>query len=119
MKTESEVERKFKEICQGLGWPCIKLQTTSVSGIPDRMVLLGKGRVAYVELKKETGKLSRIQKHVIAKLRAQGYCCLVGSDPIGLAYSLAFNFMELDLWLKSGPPEAIKRQPSDLLSGCW
>lgn len=68
---ESSIEYSFRIKCLKNGWDCIKI--VDVKGFPDRMVLFGDGRVAFVELKNEVGKLSKIQEHMHGHLRAGSY----------------------------------------------
>lgn len=42
------------------------------AGVPDRIVLLPRGRVVFVELKQEDGRLSRLQRWQHARLRDLG-----------------------------------------------
>ena len=50
----------------------MKVQST-VSGLPDRCVFLGQGRVVFAELKQTHGKLSPIQKAIHSRLLVRGY----------------------------------------------
>jgi len=59
---ESALEGYFRKRVRGMGAMTIKLAPT-VRGIPDRLVIMPKGRFALVELKTERGRLSEIQKH--------------------------------------------------------
>lgn len=68
---ERNIEKKFRAAIVAKGGLCIKL--VGFAGIPDRMVLLPGGRLRFVELKTETGKLSKVQIAVHAKLRALGF----------------------------------------------
>lgn len=56
-----------------LGGLSIKLVSPSLVGLPDRMLLLGGGRVVFVELKKEGKKPSKIQTFVQKKLSSLGF----------------------------------------------
>ena len=69
---ESHVERKFSQGCKNQGCFAMKVQST-VSGLPDRCVFLGQGRVVFVELKQTHGKLSPIQKAIHSRLLVRGY----------------------------------------------
>lgn len=63
---ESALEKYFRqEVLKHGGWT-IKL--TGTAGIPDRLVMLPGGRVVFVELKTDVGRLSKIQKAVHRKL---------------------------------------------------
>ena len=53
---ESKIERYFIKECKKKGWLPLKFVSPSMSGLPDRMVLLPGGRVSFVELKAEGEK---------------------------------------------------------------
>jgi hypothetical protein len=65
---ERSLERWLSRYCEKQGFICIKL--TFFVGIPDRMVLMPKGKVVFLELKTKAGKptsaqiwwLERLQK---------------------------------------------------------
>lgn len=71
---ERSAEAKFREgVKNRLHGLAIKLIPT-ISGIPDRLAILPRGRVVFVELKRESGgTLSEIQKVQISRLRAKGH----------------------------------------------
>ncbi len=67
---ESNLERYFRiEVKKRGGW-AIKFR--GVAGIPDRLVILPGGRIVWVELKTEKGRVSKIQKAIHRKLLAMG-----------------------------------------------
>lgn len=70
---ERNVEKKLVEKVKRLGGEAVKFVSPSSRGWPDRIVLLPEGRVAFVELKTDTGVLSEIQKHRIATLQKLGH----------------------------------------------
>ena len=75
---ESEIEghfkrcfdRKFKKPFRGL---CLKLTTPGFIGVPDRLILLSGGIVAFAELKNTGKKERKRQEYVQKKLRALGF----------------------------------------------
>lgn len=69
---ESRVEARLTRGVKALGGLCWKFVSPGTAGVPDRIVLLPGGRVALVELKQETGRLSKIQKARNAELAAVG-----------------------------------------------
>jgi len=73
MTTEKRNEKKLREACKKLGGIAVKLYTLSLTGLPDRMVLMPGGRVWFVELKSERGKLSAMQDFVHRFLRNLGF----------------------------------------------
>lgn len=75
MASEAALERRFCRMAKERGAWAVKLQ--SVTGIPDRILLLPGGEVAFVELKTPTGELSAAQKRTIRRLRKMGFSCFV------------------------------------------
>lgn len=69
---EKQVERKLVEGVKRLGGRALKWVSPGTVGVPDRTVLLPGGRVVFVELKTETGRLSSAQKIQLAKLSSLG-----------------------------------------------
>jgi hypothetical protein len=58
---ESALEQRFFKLVREAGGIAIKLMPTH-AGVPDRLVLWPGGRSALVELKTETGSVSKVQK---------------------------------------------------------
>ena len=46
---EKYIEQKLVSEVKKRGGICLKLASTGLDGIPDRLVLMAKGRVAFVE----------------------------------------------------------------------
>lgn len=61
MVRERTVEQHLVAALKCIKVPCIKFQPDHMRGMPDRMVLLPDGRVIWVELKTQGGKLEPIQ----------------------------------------------------------
>jgi len=55
----------------------IKLNSTSLSGLPDRLVLLPQGLIFFVELKSPTGRLRPTQKVLHRVLKNLGFTVYV------------------------------------------
>ena len=51
----------------------LKFTSPSVAGVPDRIVLLPTGKIYFVELKREDGKLSPIQNYVFKQFEKLGF----------------------------------------------
>lgn len=79
MILESSIEKSLLRWCQQRGFPCMKLQ--GPVGWPDRTVLLGKGRMVFIELKQPGGRVSPHQRYWLERLMQMGYVA-------GVAYSL-------------------------------
>ena len=69
---EKRVEQALKKRVEELGGVCWKWTSPGRAGVPDRVCLSPDGRVVFVELKSETGHVSKIQQAVIQKMK--GMC---------------------------------------------
>jgi hypothetical protein len=76
---ERRVEKTFNQAIRGRGGWAIKL-LPSVSGLPDRLVLLPGGRVIFAELKAPTGTVEPHQTVVHRRLRSLGFTVVVLSS---------------------------------------
>lgn len=81
MVDERDVESALVELVGRLGGLCLKLDSSTMKGIHDRLVLLPRGRVWFVELKRPDGgrrsPLQRIRAKQIERLGFPQAC--VGS----------------------------------------
>lgn len=68
---ESKIEEYLKNEVGKYSGLCLKF-TSSVSGVPDRIVILPENRIYFVELKNEQGKLSVPQKYLHKKFKRLG-----------------------------------------------
>ena len=87
---EKDVEAYLRKKVEGLkGW-CLKIPAVYHEGIPDRLVILPKGKIVFVELKRPRGgKLSPMQKYTIGKLK-----------DLGCKVYILKNYKEIDAMLK-------------------
>lgn len=58
---ESKIEKRLKREVEKLGGLSLKFTSPGMAGVPDRLVLLPKGRIAFVELKAPGKKLRPLQ----------------------------------------------------------
>ena len=72
MREASIEHRLFTGVKKAGGW-ALKFTSPGHAGVPDRIVLLPEGRLIFVELKKETGKLTPLQIETHNKLRNLGF----------------------------------------------
>jgi hypothetical protein len=77
---ETRVETTLRVEIKSLGGWAIKF-LPSVSGLPDRIVLLPGGRIYFVELKSPTGTVKPHQTVVHNRLRSLGFEVLVLNTP--------------------------------------
>ena len=73
VESEKVIERKLVEAVKANGGMCIKLLCDNLLGLPDRMVLMPHGKIAFAELKTTGRKPRRIQVLMHKKLRALGF----------------------------------------------
>lgn len=79
--SEKDLERTFSERLNRTKkvW-AIKLLSTFVKGLPDRMVLCQGGYVGFAEIKTTGKKPTKIQTYIHEKLRALGFKVFVIDD---------------------------------------
>lgn len=74
---EKEIEKKLVSAVKMMGGICPKLTSPGFDGMPDRLVLLQKGKFAFVELKAKGKKLRPLQvkrKRQLEQLGVLVYC---------------------------------------------
>ena len=69
-KAEAYVENYLRDQLKKIGGKCLKFNTMSENGWPDRICFLEDGTQFWVECKATKGRLSTIQKRRIKWLRA-------------------------------------------------
>ena len=82
---ESEIERRLAVSVKRLGGMAVKFVSPSLDGVPDRIVLLPGGKVAFVELKVPGKKLRPLQGKRKRQLEGLGFPVYVvdGVEQIG------------------------------------
>jgi len=73
IESEKLIERKLNRAVEALGGWSIKLLSTYIRGLPDRLCLMPGGRLFFVEVKTTKKKATKIQKGVHKKLRSLGF----------------------------------------------
>lgn len=68
MEREKQLEKYLRLRIEERGGVCQKFVSPGQDGVPDRVVVMPGGRVYFVELKTQAGKLSRIQKYQLKRL---------------------------------------------------
>lgn len=81
---EKEVEKKLVSGIRKMGGRAYKWVSPGANGVPDRIVILPHGRIIFVELKTETGRVSKLQKmqHVILARLGCDVRVLYGPDGV-------------------------------------
>lgn len=70
---EKNIEQKLVKEVKKAGGLCWKFAPTGVVGVPDRLCLLHKGKVAFIEVKKPGEKLRKIQLKRKRQIEALGF----------------------------------------------
>ena len=78
---ESQVEQKLVRLVKARGGLSYKFTSPGNIGVPDRIVIKPNGEVWFVELKTETGRLSRMQEYQLNRLREHGCNAVVLYGP--------------------------------------
>ena len=83
--TEKIIEQKLVRAVKDLGGIAPKFVSQGLDGVPDRIVLLPMGRIAFVELKAPGKKMRPLQVRRKRQLEALGFLvyCIDGVDQIG------------------------------------
>ncbi len=75
------MEAKLVDAVKAAGGVCWKFTSPGTSGVPDRIVLLPSGRIAFVEVKASGEKLRPLQRLRIRTLRRLGFKAFVLDTP--------------------------------------
>ena len=79
---EKDLERWLGQELKKLGCIYMKFVSPGNDGVPDRIVVLPGGDVVFVELKSETGRLSRAQAFQLERLQQKGAMVFLISNKI-------------------------------------
>lgn len=80
---ESELEKFFVNYCKKVNLFQKKLKWVNYAGAPDRMIIEG-GKTFYIELKRQSGKLSAVQVKIHRELNGLGALVFVVKDVVSL-----------------------------------
>ena len=78
---EKQIEKKLVDAVRNAGGMCPKYVSPGMDGMPDRLVLMPGGRLAFVETKAPGKKPRPLQLHRHAQLRALGFDVFVVDKP--------------------------------------
>ena len=70
---EKVIEKKLVDEIKKLGGLCLKFNSQSMAGIPDRIILLNNKRMCFVETKARNKKLRPLQFITKRKLESLGF----------------------------------------------
>lgn len=82
---EKTIEAKLVKNVRSMGGFALKFSSPGFDGVPDRLVLLPKGRIAFVEMKAPDKMLRPLQVRRKRQLEALGFSvyCIDGVEQIG------------------------------------
>lgn len=69
---ESQIEAKLGMLVRSQGGLYYKFVSPGNPGVPDRLAILPGGRVIFIELKTEVGRLAAIQRWQIEEMKKRG-----------------------------------------------
>jgi hypothetical protein len=69
---ENRIEQSLVQGVKARGGMCLKFTSPGNPGVPDRIVLTPDGRIYFVELKTEIGRLQNIQKWMLGQFEQRG-----------------------------------------------
>lgn len=75
--TEKQVEQYLRDSVISLGGLCLKWVSPGQRGVPDRIVLIPSGRIAFVEVKNDAGKPTELQTRMLEKLTDRGFIAAI------------------------------------------
>ena len=80
--TEKQIEQKLVKAVKEKGGLCWKFTSPGTAGVPDRIVLMPEGHIAFVELKAPSKRLRVLQEYRMKQLITLGSPCYVIDNAI-------------------------------------
>ena len=80
MAEEAKIEHKLVKAVKALGGLALKFVSPGFDGVPDRIVLIACGRIAFVEVKAPGKEPRPLQRRRIRQLRSLGFKVFVLDD---------------------------------------
>ncbi|MGI6746844.1 MAG: VRR-NUC domain-containing protein [Anaerovoracaceae bacterium] len=83
--TEKYIEQKLMAAVKDMGGIAFKFTTPGINGVPDRLVLLPHGKIAFIELKAPGRKMRPLQVRRKRQLERLGFLvyCIDSAEQIG------------------------------------
>jgi RecB family exonuclease len=78
---EKEIESKLRREVKAMGGLALKFISPGLSGVPDRIVLLPEGNIAFVELKAPGKKMRPLQIKRKRQIEALGFSVYLIDQP--------------------------------------
>ena len=85
---EKQVEQRLVKAVRAAGGICPKLVSPGMDGMPDRLLLMPGGRMAFVEVKVPGKEPRPLQTHRHKQLRALGFPVFVLDNPEQVSWIL-------------------------------
>lgn len=70
---ESIIEKYLKKEITKLNGLCLKWVAPGTRGVPDRIIIMPKGKTYFTEMKQENGKLDPLQKYLHKQFAARDH----------------------------------------------
>ncbi len=77
---EKQIEQKLIKAVKAMGGLALKFISPSMNGVPDRLVLLPEGRMAFVEVKAPGKHMRQLQVKQKSKLESLGFQVYIIDD---------------------------------------
>lgn len=74
---ESKIEAHLKKEIAKINGLCLKWVAPGTRGVPDRIIIMPKGKTYFIEMKQEKGKLHPLQKYVHKQFATRGHSVYV------------------------------------------
>ena len=79
MTSEQKIQSKIIKRYEKLGWYVLKIHKANKNGVPD-LICLKPNDVLFIEVKKPTGVLSKIQEYRIEELSKLNFNVLISTE---------------------------------------
>lgn len=79
--SEKVFERTLSKYVNDKGGIAVKLLSQFVNGLPDRLYLIPGGHALFIEFKSTGKKPTKIQEHIIDRIRKVGFTVMVVDSP--------------------------------------
>jgi hypothetical protein len=73
IESEKAIEKYCQKVAKDYGGVAVKFSSPSNRGVPDRMLLMPGGRVAFLELKSTGRKPTKLQQYWLDRLNDLGF----------------------------------------------
>ena len=81
---EKTIEESLVKAVKNAGGRCLKFTCPGFAGVPDRLMLLPGGKIAFIELKAPGKKPRALQIKRMKQLSALGFMCFVIDNKDGI-----------------------------------